>query len=117
MLAHFLKLKNSKKISQFKVCSTIDLKSAYHQIPIKVSEKVFTEFEADGKFFQISKQNHYSIEKETYAIVKFLRYWRCNWKSDRGGVNVYRPTRITGTQVPKAILQTFILRNGDSPKE
>ena len=35
------------KIAQYKVFSTIDLKSAYHQVPIKDEEKKFTAFEAN----------------------------------------------------------------------
>ncbi|GIY13756.1 endonuclease [Caerostris darwini] len=40
-----------KKISQFKVFSTIDL-SAYHKIPIKSSERSFTAIKANVKSFQ-----------------------------------------------------------------
>lgn len=39
------------RISKYKVFSTIDLKSAYHQIPIKESEKHYTAFEAGGKLY------------------------------------------------------------------
>jgi hypothetical protein len=41
-----------EKISKFKVFSSIDLKSAYHQIPIKDEERKFTAFEASGKLFE-----------------------------------------------------------------
>ena len=34
------------KLSQFKVFSTFELKSAYHQIPLRESETKFTAFEA-----------------------------------------------------------------------
>ena len=40
------------KVSQYRVYSTFDLKSAYHQIPIKESDRPFTAFEADGMLFQ-----------------------------------------------------------------
>jgi len=39
------------RISKYEVFSTIDLKSAYHQVPIKESEKYFTAFEAEGKLY------------------------------------------------------------------
>ena len=39
-------------ISQFKVFSTFDLKSAFHQIPIRDEDKQYTAFEADGKLWQ-----------------------------------------------------------------
>lgn len=44
-----------EKISKFKVFSSIDLKSAYHQIPIKEEERKFTAFEASGKLFEFSR--------------------------------------------------------------
>ena len=40
------------KVSQFKVYSTFDLKSAYHQIPIQESDRPYTAFEGDGKLYQ-----------------------------------------------------------------
>ena len=40
------------QIAQYTVFSTIDLKSAYHQIPIKEEEKKFTAFEANGRLYQ-----------------------------------------------------------------
>lgn len=40
------------KVSKYEAFSTIDLKSAYHQVPIMESEKHFTAFEADGKLYQ-----------------------------------------------------------------
>ena len=43
------------KVSQYTVFSTIDLKSAYHQIPILDSEKPFTAFEACGKLYQFCR--------------------------------------------------------------
>ena len=39
-------------LSQFKYFSSFDLKSAYHQIPIKEEEKVYTAFEANGCFYR-----------------------------------------------------------------
>ena len=44
-----------EKISKFKVFSSIDLKSAYHQIPIKEEEQKFTAFEACGKLFEFCR--------------------------------------------------------------
>lgn len=39
-------------ISKFKIFSTFDLKSAFHQIPISEEDRKFTAFEADGKLWQ-----------------------------------------------------------------
>ena len=44
-----------EKISQFRHFSTIDLKSAYHQIPIKDSDKQYTAFEACGSLYQFTR--------------------------------------------------------------
>ena len=41
-----------EKISQYKVFSTFDLKSAFHQIPIREEDKPYTAFEANGKLYQ-----------------------------------------------------------------
>ena len=43
------------QIAQYTVFSTIDLKSAYHQIPIKEEEKKFTAFEANGRLYQFCR--------------------------------------------------------------
>ena len=40
------------KLSQYKVFSTYDLKSAYHQIPLKQSERKFTAFEGLGDLYE-----------------------------------------------------------------
>ena len=42
-------------ISQYKYFSTLDLQSAYHQVPILDNEKIFTAFEANGKLFQFTR--------------------------------------------------------------
>ena len=38
-----------REVATYKVFSTLDLKSAYHQVPIREEEKLYTGFEADGK--------------------------------------------------------------------
>ena len=43
------------KIAEYKIFSTIDLKSAYHQIEIKQSDRPFTAFEADGGLYQFCR--------------------------------------------------------------
>lgn len=43
------------RISKYKVFSRIDLKNAYHQVPIIDSEKHYTAFEADGKLYQFRR--------------------------------------------------------------
>ena len=42
-------------VARYKVFSTLDLRSAYHQIPIRDEEKKYTAFEADGKLFQFTR--------------------------------------------------------------
>ena len=42
-------------IAKFKVFSSIDLKSAYHQIPLKHNDKAYTAFEADGGLYQFCR--------------------------------------------------------------
>ncbi|XP_045776080.1 uncharacterized protein LOC123874634 [Maniola jurtina] len=42
-------------VSRFKVFSQIDLKSAYHQVPILENEKIYTAFEACGKLYQFTR--------------------------------------------------------------
>ena len=42
-------------LAKYKVFSTFDLKSAYHQIEIKACERKYTAFEADGKLYQFCR--------------------------------------------------------------
>ena len=39
------------QIAQYWVFSTVDLKSAYHQLPIRPEDRQYTAFEADGRLF------------------------------------------------------------------
>ncbi|GCB68373.1 hypothetical protein scyTo_0000869 [Scyliorhinus torazame] len=39
------------QIAQYRVFSTIDLKSAYHQLPIRPEDRQYTAFEADGQLY------------------------------------------------------------------
>lgn len=43
------------KVSKYAVFSTIDLQSAYHQVPILTHEKPFTAFEACGNLYQFCR--------------------------------------------------------------
>ncbi|XP_046844913.1 uncharacterized protein LOC124438758 [Xenia sp. Carnegie-2017] len=43
------------KIAQYKVFSTVDLKSAYHQVPIQKEEKKYTAFEANQRLYQFRR--------------------------------------------------------------
>ena len=43
------------KLAQNKIFSTLDLQSAYHQIPIVEKERKFTAFEATGKLYQFKR--------------------------------------------------------------
>ena len=42
-------------VSRYKVFSTFDLRSAYHQIPIPESDMEFTAFEAAGRLYQFCR--------------------------------------------------------------
>ena len=42
-------------IAQYRVFSTIDLKSAYHQVPLKDTDKIYTAFEAAGGLYQFKR--------------------------------------------------------------
>ena len=43
------------KVSQYKVYSALDLRSAYHQIPLRESDREYTAFEADGKLYHFKR--------------------------------------------------------------
>lgn len=43
------------KVAQYKIYSTIDLKSTYHQVPIFDKDKIYTAFEAEGKLYQFCR--------------------------------------------------------------
>ena len=40
------------KIAQYEVFSTVDMRSAYYQMPINTDDKQYTAFEAGGKLYQ-----------------------------------------------------------------
>ena len=42
-------------VAQYSVFSTVDLKSAYHQVPIKNKERKYTAFEANHRLYQFRK--------------------------------------------------------------
>lgn len=44
-----------RAVAKFEMFSTIDLQSAYHQVPIRDDEKQYTAFEADGKLYQFRR--------------------------------------------------------------
>ena len=43
-----------QEISNFSYFSTFDLKSAYHQVPIREEDRKFTAFESDGGLFEFT---------------------------------------------------------------
>ena len=45
----------ARNIAKYRVFSTFDLKSAYHQIPLKPEEKQYTVFTADGNLYQFCR--------------------------------------------------------------
>ena len=42
-------------LAAYKVYSTFDLKSAYHQVPMKESDRKYTGFEANGRLYQVCR--------------------------------------------------------------
>ena len=54
------------KVAQCKIFSTVDLKSAYHQVPINKNDRKFTAFEANSRLFQF-KQIPFGIENGVLA--------------------------------------------------
>ena len=44
-----------KKIAQYQVYCTIDIRSAYHQVPIDSSDKLYAAFEARGTPYQFCR--------------------------------------------------------------
>nr|XP_039262013.1 uncharacterized protein LOC120338143 [Styela clava] len=43
------------EIAQYRVFSTVDLTSAYHQVPLKHQDREFTAFEAEGNLYQFTR--------------------------------------------------------------
>ena len=42
-------------MTQYKIYCTVDLKFAYHQLPISEKDKIYTAFEADSNLYQFCK--------------------------------------------------------------
>ena len=43
------------KVSQYRVYSTLDLKSAYHQVELPEDVRMYTAFETDGRLYQFTR--------------------------------------------------------------
>ena len=43
------------KVAQYFHFSTLDLKSAYHQVKIPIEDRPYTAFEANGKLYQVKE--------------------------------------------------------------
>jgi hypothetical protein len=43
------------EVSQYKFFTTLDLKSAYHKLPLKPEERIYTAFEIDGELYQFTR--------------------------------------------------------------
>ena len=53
----------AQQMSNYKYFSTYDLKDAYHQVPLRVEDRDYTAFEADGRLFRFTR----------------LPFWRYEW--------------------------------------
>jgi len=60
-----------EEVSKNNFFSTVDLKSAYHQVPILESEKIYTAFEADGSLYQF-KRIPFGVTNGVPAFQKFI---------------------------------------------
>ena len=45
----------TQEIAKYKIYSSLDLKSSYHQIPMKEENKPYTAFEVNGKLYQFCR--------------------------------------------------------------
>ena len=53
---HFPRIdKMVNNLAKYKIFSSFDFKSAYHQVPLKVSDRKYTVFEANGHLFQFCR--------------------------------------------------------------
>ncbi|XP_064090685.1 LOW QUALITY PROTEIN: uncharacterized protein LOC135204401 [Macrobrachium nipponense] len=58
-------------IARYKVFSTLDLKSAYHQVAIREEERPYTAFEAGGKLYEFSRIP-FGVEKWSQLFQRVL---------------------------------------------
>lgn len=61
------------KVAKYNVYSQIDLKSAYHQVPILPKEKVYTAFEACGNLYQFTRIP-FGVTNGVAAFQRTLQY-------------------------------------------
>ena len=55
LACHALELEQISEIAKWNVFSTLDLKSAYYQIPLCPADRPFTTFEADEKWYHYTR--------------------------------------------------------------
>ena len=60
-----------EKVAQHKVYSQIDLKSAYHQVPIAEDDKIYTAFEVNGELYQFNRLP-FGVTNGVPAFQKFI---------------------------------------------
>lgn len=61
------------KIANYNLFSTVDLRSAYHQIPIKQEDRFYTAFEACGQLFQF-KRIPFGVTNGVAAFQRVIDY-------------------------------------------
>ena len=70
------------QIAQFQVFSTIDLKKALQQLPLKIDDRIYTAFEACGKLYQFTCLP-FSITNNVacfqHIMMKFVKKKKFNW--------------------------------------
>lgn len=73
-------------ISKFKKFSSLDLKSAFHQLPLAEEDRSFTGFEADGKLYQFCRVP-FGVTNGVSACQRTMNTWIT--KYDLAGVFIY----------------------------
>ena len=59
-------------VTQYKWYSSLDLRSAYHQVPLLPEERKYTAFEADGQFYYQFKRNPFGLKNAVPCLQRVI---------------------------------------------